>query len=191
MSKQWDGVLDFCTQHRHTFPMIAKLGHDSWDAARATGISAVWRRLPITTVTIALVTAFWLYDYVSVSTAAASGPPKPAVNIEYVPPITIKPLPEIHPSEPPTKTGRVHNAKAAHSAFRLKCIGQNEVDYVAEDVTIRLFTPTPARVPNSSEQLRLGTVVAVRDIESESTLAPKTGSGSATAQSDRGLLVSK
>ena len=194
MSQQLDGVLSFCTQHRHTFPIVAKLGRDGWEAARATGIFVVWRRVPITTVTIALVTAFWLYDYVSISPAAASTPPTSGLAVEYVPPVTTKPLPESHPSNPPTTTGRAHNTNAVHSAFRRKRIGQSEVDYVAEDVTIRLFTPNPTatQVPRLSSQRHTGTDAPAHYSEHGTSLAPHTRPGSATAQFvDHSLLVSK
>jgi len=41
--------------------------------------------------------------------------------------------------------------KAAGSAFKLVRVGQSEVDYIAEDVTIRRFTPKPA-----PPQMRVG-----------------------------------
>jgi hypothetical protein len=46
-------------------------------------------------------------------------------------------------SKPQTAAGATEGMKAARSAFKLVRVGQNEVDYVAEDVTIRRFTPKP------------------------------------------------
>jgi hypothetical protein len=152
MSKRLDGVLVFCSQYRHTFAMIAKLGQECLKTIRATGISVVWRRVPITTITLTLVIGFWLYDYVSVSSVAASSTPRASIAVENVSPPAVKPLQEGDPSYmgETTKTGSAPHAKPTHSAFRRMRVGENEVDYVAEDVTIRLFTPrpTPTRVPH-------------------------------------------
>jgi hypothetical protein len=144
MSKALDEVLGFCTQHRYAFPMLGKLGQDCWRTVRAAGISVIWRRVPITTVTITLVIGFWFYDYVSVSSAATASTPRPSIAVENVPSTAIQPLSESQPTntgnDTRKKTHRPHRAKAAYSAFR-KRVGQNEVDYVAKDVTIRLFRP--------------------------------------------------
>ncbi len=53
---------------------------------------------------------------------------------------------------PQTAPGRTEGMKAAGSVFKLVRVGQNEVDYVAEDVTIRHFTPKPRHHP----QIRAG-----------------------------------
>ncbi len=190
MSKRLDGVLGFFTHRRHTFPMRAKLGQGCSEAARATGISVVWRRMTITTVTIALVIAIWIYDYLSVSPAADSATLRSNVAVEYVPPIPFTP-PGSHPSN--KRTGRAQ-AKATLSAFRRIRVGQNEVDYVAEDVTIRLFTakPTPTRVPHLNRQRNIGGDVTVRYFEYEPALVPQARPNSAAAQSvESSLLVSK
>jgi hypothetical protein len=194
ISQRLDGVLGFCTNYRHTFPMIAKLGQGCLEAARAAGISAMWRRVPITTVTIALVSAIWLYDYVSVSPASASATPRTSASVDHPVPIPSKPLLESKPANSRTQTGRAQDAKARFSGFRRKRVGQNEVDYVAEDVTIRLFTPNsaPMRVPHVSRQVHIGQDVTVRYFEYEPALGSKTRPGSAAAQSqERSLLVSK
>ena len=194
MSQRLDGVLGFCTNYRHTFPMIAKLGQGCLEAARAAGILAMWRRVPITTVTIALVSAIWLYDYVSVSSAAASATPRPGLSVEHPVPILSKPLPESKPSNSRTQTSRAEDAKTGFSGFRRKRVGQNEVDYVAEDVTIRLFTPNaaPVRVPHVSRQVHIGRDVTVRYFEYEPVPASHTRPGVAAAQSEeRSSLVTK
>ena len=198
MSKHLDGVLNFCTQHRHTFPMIAKLGRSGSEAARATGISGVWRRVPITTVTIALVIGFWLYDYVSVLSAADAGTPRSGVAVAGAPDVSFTPPPVMalsgsHPSEPLTKTGRSLDAKPTHSAFRRKQVGLNEVDYVAEDVTIRLFTPgrMPTPAAHLSRQVHFGRDVTVRYFDNQAALTPQRGHESAAQSVDHSSLVSK
>src|SRR5256885_11778531 len=147
MSKRLDRVLSFCTQHRYAPPMLtkvfAKLGHECWNTIRAAGIFAAWRRVPITTVTITLVIGFWLYDYVSVSSAATSSAPKPSIVAQSVAPIAIHPESQstIAGNDTGKKTRTLHHKKVAHSTFRRKRVGQNEVDDLANDVADRLFAP--------------------------------------------------
>ncbi len=202
MSKQLDKVLNFCTQHRYAPPMLtkvfAKLGHECWNAVRAAGISAAWRRVPITTVTITLVIGFWLYDYVSVSSAATASAPRASIAVLNAPPIAIQPVPVSQPTsirnEKPKKTRRPHQRTTTRSAFQRERVGQNEVDYVANDVTIRLFTPenAPARPAHASRQSHFGKDVTVRYREPDPGQKPKRDSASAVTQAaERSKLGSK
>ena len=201
MSKRLDTVLGFCTQHRYASPMLikmfAKLGHECWKTVKAAGIFTVWRRVPITTVTITLVVGFWLYDYVSVSSATTASVPKPSIAAESVAPVVIQPLVESQPTVAANntrkKTRRTHHRKTANSAFQRKRVGQNEVDYVANDVTIRLFAPgsAPMRVAHSSRPRHVGNVT-VRNFEGEPAVAQKAHPGSGMTQAaERSALVSK
>ena len=202
MSKRLDTVIGFCTQHRCASPMLtkvfAKLGHECWNTVRAAGIFAVWRRVPITTVTVTLVVGFWLYDYVSVSSAATASGPRPSIAAESVAPVAIQPLVEsqttVAGNDTPKKSHRMHHRKTVHSAFRRKRVGQNEVDYVASDVTIRLFTPgsTPTRVAHSPRHRHIGKDVTVRNFGPETARRPKTDHGTGMTQAaERTELVSK
>jgi hypothetical protein len=198
MSKRLDRVLGFCTQHQYASPMLAKLGQECLKTVRTAGIFAVWRRVPITTVTITLIIGFWLYDYVSVSSAATAPAPRSSIAVESAHPLALQRLAESQPTntgnETRKKTHRTHHKKVAHSAFRRKRVGQDEVDYVANDVTIRLFTPgpTPTRVAHPPKQRHIGKDVTVRDFEPEPATASKTRPGSAMAQAaERPALVSK
>jgi hypothetical protein len=56
-----------------------------------------------------------------------------------------------HTSEPRTAAVGTEGMKARGSAFKQVRVGQNEVDYIAEDVTIRSFKPKP-----SPPQVRVG-----------------------------------
>lgn len=148
------------------------------------------RRLPITTVTIALVMAFWIYDYLSVSSSADSAALRSNVAVEYVHPITFTPPGSQVLNK---RTGRAQ-AKAAFSAFRRIQVGQNEVDYVAEDVTVRLLTakPAPTRVQHLNAQHSFGEDVTVRYFRYEPVPARQARPDSAAAQSvESSLLVSK
>jgi hypothetical protein len=188
--------------------MLAKLGQDFWKTVRAAGISVVWRRIPITTVTVTLVIGFWLYDYASVSSAATNSAPRPAVAVESVPPIAtqvlstqsvptkILPVSQATATEPTDRrerTRRAHpasrEAKNGYSAFRQKSVGKNEVDYVARDVTIRLFTPGPKLTPTPAARLgrerHIGKDVTVRYFESETGMAKKMPSSAAGQSAER------
>jgi hypothetical protein len=178
--------------------VFAKLSHECWNTVRATGIFAVWRRVPITTVTVTLVIGFWLYDYVSVSSAATASAPRPSIAVENVAPVAIQPLVEsqtpVAVNETPKKSHRTHHRKTAQSAFRRKSVGQSEVDYVASDVTIRLFTPgsTPTRVAHSPRKRLIGKDLTVRNFGPETARRPKTDHGSGMTQAaERSELVSK
>ena len=198
MAKRLDRVLGFGTQHRYTPPMLAKLGHEFLQMVRAAGIFTVWRRVPITTVTVTLVIGFWLYDYVSVSSAATASVPPPNTAAESVAPVLIRPGVEGQPTVAGNrawkKTHRRHPRNSAHSAFRRKRVGQDEVDYVANDVTIRLFTPgsTPTRVAHSPRQRHIGKDVTVRNFGSQPARGPKADHGSGMTQAaERSALISK
>ena len=63
--------------------------------------------------------------------------------------------------------------KAPGSGFRRVRVGQNEVDYIAEDVTIRHFTSQPARPPTqvAERQIHFGRDVTVRYFGSKPSAA--------------------
>jgi len=202
MSKLLDRVLSFCTQHRYAPPMLtkvfAKLGHECWNTIRAAGIFAAWRRVPITTVTITLVIGFWLYDYVSVSSAATASAPRPSIAVESAAPAAVQSLvnsvPVVAVNDAPKKTRRIHHKKAAHSAFRRKRVGQDEVDYIANDVTIRLFTPGsgPTRATHAARQRHRGKELAARSFNPKTTREPKSGRDSVVTQAaERSALIPK
>ena len=59
---------------------------------------------------------------------------------------------------------------APGSAFRRVRIGPNEVDYIADDVTIRQFTYRPARPPRISDrQVKIGNDVTIRYFSNKTT----------------------
>ena len=198
MSERPHRVLNFGALHRYASPMLARLGHEFLKTVSATGVFALWRRVPITTVTITLVIGFWLYDYVSVSSAATASAPRPSVAAQSVAPMAIQPVTENHPAETRNesrkRTRRPHRGKTSHAAFRRKRIGQNEVDYVANDVTIRLFTPgsPPMLAAHSSRQRHIEKDVTARNFKSEPGRMPKRVPGSTMTQAaERSALVSK
>lgn len=64
------------------------------------------------------------------------------------------------------------DAKAPGSGFRRVRIGQNEVDYIAEDVTIRHFTNPRSQMPAWEKQVNFGSDVTVRYFSSKPPVAP-------------------
>jgi hypothetical protein len=83
-------------------------------------------------------------------------------------------------SEPETLAGGTADRNAAGSGFKRVRISQNEVDYIAEDVTIRRFTPKPARpqMRVGEKQVNFGEDVTVRYFVSK---PPVAGTAGATA----------
>ena len=118
----------------------------------------LWRRWPITivTTTLAIPIASWAYMHMSDSSrqtvkAYAAGPNNAAKPSSAVL--------ETSPSQAPVMA-KPHRALPA---FRRVEVGPNEVDYVAEDVTVRIFTPPPkARsVQGGNNEVDLGDDVTV------------------------------
>jgi hypothetical protein len=164
----------------------------------------MWRRVPITTATVALIIGFWLYNYVSVSSAATPSTPRPVLAAAVVPPLatgwlSTQSLRETQTPETvnPAKQNRTRRTrhspsrtpgqtKNSRSAFRRKKVGEDEVDYVAQDVTIRLFMPgpTPKAMPAArlGRERHIGKDVTVRYFEREPG-TEKRPTGSALAQS--------
>jgi hypothetical protein len=81
--------------------------------------------------------------------------------IAFVP---AKPSPSNSASKAQTAAGGAGEAKAPSSAFKRIRVGPNEVDYIAEDVTIRHFTSKPAarRVRGGYKEVQIGEDVTVR-----------------------------
>lgn len=71
-------------------------------------------------------------------------------------------------------TGRAE-PKAPSPAFRRVQVGPNEVDYIAEDVTIRHFTPTRAtrRVQLAYKEVHIGPDVTIRYFASKAAVVPR------------------
>jgi len=198
--------------------MIAHLTQNLCKAARATGIAAVWHRVPITTVTVLLILCIWFYNRVTLSLSANSAPPPMRLAaLEYPPLALIQPMPLSFRPDVRINTGRAHvrrgrapmatdrahpdhahpdrahPAKAAHSEFRKKIVGPNEVDYVTKDVTIRLFEPTPApkptRVSRGDRVVKFGKDVTVRYFDDPQAPTAKTRPVAAAAPSTEGSLA--
>jgi hypothetical protein len=77
------------------------------------------------------------------------------------------------------RPARVAVPGAPGPEFRRVRVGPNEIDYIAEDVTIRQFVPTLARqrAPRTYKEVQMGTDVTIRYFSSTLTIAPPTRSG--------------
>jgi hypothetical protein len=150
----------------------------------------LWHRWPITTVTIALVIATWGHHGFSTSSAATL---MPSATVQYVPLIPSEPLVgSRHSSKTRTATSRARDSKAALSAFKRIRVGENEVDYVAEDVTIRISTPRPTPAPDLNRQLSVGEDVTARNSAYKPALVQQTHPDSVAGQSlERSSPISK
>jgi hypothetical protein len=88
-------------------------------------------------------------------------------------------------SKPQTTAGATEGMKAAGSAFKLVRVGQNEVDYIAEDVTIRSFKPKPAppHMRVGEKRVDFGEDVTVRYFASKPPAASQAEQVSGAARS--------
>ncbi len=78
--------------------------------------------------------------------------------------------------------------EAAKPAFKIVRMGQNEVDYVAKDVTIRRFRSTPAlQMRVAEKRIDFGEDVTVRYFESKTPVAEKNAAGIIGCSIDRTL----
>ncbi len=88
-------------------------------------------------------------------------------------------------SKPQTAAG-AEGMKATGSAFKLVRVGQSEVDYIAEDVTIRRFTPKPRQRPQTTvgeKRVDFGEDVTVRYFASKPPAASQAQPVSGAARS--------
>jgi putative methionine-R-sulfoxide reductase with GAF domain len=83
---------------------------------------------------------------------------------KQIPFIPAKPAPSNRASKAQTAVGGAEDAKSPRSAFKRVRVGPNEIDYIAEDVTMRHFTTKPAllRVRGGYKEVNIGEDVTVR-----------------------------
>src|SRR5579864_178253 len=125
-----------------------------------------WNLLPAAVV-IALVIATWIVQRPA-SPGERSVPGGSNAAGPQVSSATSGRLSAIHSSKPQTALGRMERHEGvSRSAFKRVRIGQNEIDYIAEDVTIRHFTqePAPLQMRRGNKQINIGEDVTVRYFE--------------------------
>lgn len=110
-------------------------------------------------IAITLVAASWIaYDQ-----RTASALPRSNTTVQQPSPVTAEPFAASRTSKTQIAGSGMEDTKARGSAFRRVRVGQNEVDYIAEDVTIRRFTPKHAQrqVLVDTRQVNIGNDVTV------------------------------
>jgi hypothetical protein len=90
-----------------------------------------------------------------------------------------------HSSKRQTASGTERHEGVSRSAFKRVRIGQNEIDYIAEDVTVRRFIPEPAplQMRRGNRQINIGRDVTVRYFEYKPAVLRQSAPVSVPAQS--------
>ena len=93
-----------------------------------------------------------------------------------MPLVSAKPVPANGTSKPRAAPVATEGARAAGTTFQRIRVGKNEVDYIADDVTIRYFTPSPTsqRVQGGDHQINIGTDVTLRYFGPHPLVVPPT-----------------
>jgi hypothetical protein len=142
-------------------------------------------------VTALVITACWIaYDRRPASPASTPSLQRSNAVQQQIPFVPAKPAPSNRASKAQTAVGGAEEAKSPSSAFKRVRVGPNEIDYVAEDVSIRHFTTKPAlpRVRGGYKEVHIGEDVTVRFFASKLAVVSQTRPPSAAAQSlDRSL----
>ena len=121
----------------------------------------------------ALVIAGWIaYRHRLASHTNASSAPRSTAAPEQA---AAKPsLASNRADKPETSTAVTADAKTPGSGFRRVRVGQNEIDYIADDVTIRHFTnPARPQMALGEKQVNFGNDVTVRYFGSKPTAVPQ------------------
>jgi len=123
-------------------------------------LTSLWRRWPITIVTTVAAVTFLIASSTHIPLPVSSGPASTSmIALPNNPPEPANALPR-------TRRSRPQPAPAKHallSTLRRVPVGENEVDYVGEDVTMRVFGP-PAKSPSGgrcSKQVDIGDDVTI------------------------------
>jgi hypothetical protein len=149
--------------------------------------------------TLVVVAGWIIYDHRPAAPALASSQQQGLLQTSSTPPQQIM----VEPSKPSPlnrtleaqASARRDQAGAPSPAFKRVWVGPNEVDYVAEDVTIRHFTTIkPPRTPvrDGYREVQFGKDVTVRYFAAKPAVAPRTRPLSTAAQSvERSVPVTK
>jgi hypothetical protein len=132
---------------------------------RPSLLPELWQRVPITMVTTALLIAGWTYRHFSASSGAML---RSHASAHDTVPSASNPLPATPSSIQP--------ASATHarvSAFRRVWVAPNEIDYIAEDVTIRILRPIPKSrsVRRRNKPVNIGDEVTIHYFAGQESLA--------------------
>jgi hypothetical protein len=133
---------DLCQPVKAATTITQPVRRVAWDNFRWDAVAAV-------VCTVLVMVSWFAYDHRAASHGDAASLQRPNAAEQQLP---AKPSSASnHTSEPRTAAVGTEGMKARGSAFKQVRVGQNEVDYIAEDVTIRSFKPKP-----SPPQVRVG-----------------------------------
>ncbi len=149
---------------------------------RAAPVKLWWNVAAAGVVTVLVIGSWIAYDHRSVLPVNPSSLKRLNAAEQQVP---AKPSLASNRTSKPQIAGGMEDRKAAGSAFKQVRVGQNEVDYIAEDVTIRRFTPktAPPQIRVGEKRVDFGEDVTVRYFASKPPVASKAQPVSAAARS--------
>jgi hypothetical protein len=130
----------------------------------------------------AVVAVFVIACWIAYSNRHSASPSRTSVQQpsnafeQQVPLVPAKPLPANNTSKLQTAPVATEEARARRATFQRVRVGKNEVDYLAEDVTIRYFKPrsAPQRVRVGRHQVNIGEDVTVRYFAPKPAVVPPT-----------------
>ena len=161
MFKHWTGWVRENAKAVGEFVYLRPWGKVARTPSVKRGLGALLGNVAAISAVIAIMIAGWIaYDRPSRSPVGLSAPGSNAAG----PPVSPVLSPEDHTPRPRNVSSRAEDMKGRRSTFRRLRVGQNEVDYIAEDVTIRQFMPKTkyAQGSNRYEQVNIGDDVTVR-----------------------------
>jgi hypothetical protein len=108
---------------------------------------------------------------------------------QHVDAASAKPVPVSATSQSATVSGAAYPKKASRSAFKRVRVGENEIDYVADDVTVRHFIPSHSqqRVHAGYNQVEFGKDVTVRYFASNGAAVSSTPAAGGVQPANRTL----
>jgi GAF domain len=142
--------------------------------------------VPAAAVGLALLVVTWVVSWNAYDHRAASPVDGPTLRITNAvlqrPPLVLRK--RSHPSMAQIVRGETQDTNAPGSAFRVR-VGENEIDYIADDVTIRRFTtkPTLRQIQTWNKEVTIGEDVTVRYFRYKPAAVSQTRPVSATGQS--------
>jgi hypothetical protein len=156
-------------------------------AGAATMITQRVKRVPLLNrrwnlAVAAVVAVFVIACWIAYSNRHSASPSRTSVQQpsnafeQQVPLVPAKPLPAKSTSKLQTAPVATKEARARRATFQRVRVGKNEVDYLAEDVTIRYFKPksAPQRVRVGRHQVNIGEDVTVRYFAPKPAVVPPT-----------------
>jgi hypothetical protein len=160
----------------------------SWHSARAATrirpraklfpLLKLRSRVAVPALVAALVITFWIAysNRYQGSPLGASAQNKSGALEQQVPLAPAMPASANGTSKPQTPPVPTEEAKVAKEKFQRVRVGKNEVDYIAEDVTIRYFMPLPPkqRMQGGDYQVHFGKDVTLRYFATKPAVLPST-----------------